>query len=274
MYVGRATNLRSRVGSYWGDLKGRGHLRRMVPQIARVEALECASVHEAAWLERNLLTRARPRWNRSRGGQEVVVWVGLDERPRQAGVRITHDMRDGNLRYFGPYLGADKTALLVSALHRVIPVHSARAGLSGSEREMAATRGVEPGHLDELIARATCILSRDPAAVALATADLLERRAKATADLAFEVAGRITEELAALTWGSGAQRVTSVGGEAQVHGWAGGILVSLEICDGRMSCWRQRQTTEAAARKHLDRTPAEWVEFAQGNAELAARLLG
>lgn len=31
MYIGRATDLRSRVGSYWGDPTGRAHLRRMVP---------------------------------------------------------------------------------------------------------------------------------------------------------------------------------------------------------------------------------------------------
>ena len=53
MYVGRASDLRSRTRSYWGDLHGRRHLRRMVGQIARVEALVCQSVHEAAWLERN-----------------------------------------------------------------------------------------------------------------------------------------------------------------------------------------------------------------------------
>ena len=47
MYLGRATRLRARVGSYWGDLRGRGHLRRMVPQITAVEAVVCASVHEA-----------------------------------------------------------------------------------------------------------------------------------------------------------------------------------------------------------------------------------
>lgn len=50
----------------------------MVRRIARVEALVCDSAHEAAWLERNLLERRLPPWNRSRGGQEVPVWVRLD----------------------------------------------------------------------------------------------------------------------------------------------------------------------------------------------------
>ena len=39
LYVGRTRHLRSRVGSYWGDLRDRRHLRRMVARVARVEAL-------------------------------------------------------------------------------------------------------------------------------------------------------------------------------------------------------------------------------------------
>ena len=68
LYVGRAVCLRRRAASYWGDLGDRGHLAAMVARIARVEAVPCASAHEAAWLERNLLQRRTPPWNRSRSG--------------------------------------------------------------------------------------------------------------------------------------------------------------------------------------------------------------
>ena len=61
LYLGRAVSLRRRVASYWGDLGDRGHLAAMVGRIARVEAVPCASAHEAAWLERNLLERRKPR---------------------------------------------------------------------------------------------------------------------------------------------------------------------------------------------------------------------
>ena len=37
LYLGRATHLRSRVGSYWGDLHDRAHLTPMVARVARVE---------------------------------------------------------------------------------------------------------------------------------------------------------------------------------------------------------------------------------------------
>jgi excinuclease ABC subunit C len=71
LYLGRATSLRRRVASYWGDLGGRAHLSRMVARVGRVEAVACDSGHEAAWLERNLLQARKPPWNRApSGGQE------------------------------------------------------------------------------------------------------------------------------------------------------------------------------------------------------------
>lgn len=78
LYVGRATSLRARVRSYWGDLGDRGHLAPMVRAVARVEVLSCDSVHEATWLERNLLEHSLPPWNRTPGGAEVPVYVRVD----------------------------------------------------------------------------------------------------------------------------------------------------------------------------------------------------
>jgi excinuclease ABC subunit C len=74
LYIGRATALRSRVGSYW-----------------------------SAWLERNLLEAHKPSWNRTVGGQEVQVYIGM--RPDR-GLSVTH-LRDesAQTRWFGPYLG-------------------------------------------------------------------------------------------------------------------------------------------------------------------------
>src|SRR4051794_22244356 len=47
--------VRRRVASYWTGLGDRDHFAPMVARVQRVEAVVCASEHEAAWLERNLL---------------------------------------------------------------------------------------------------------------------------------------------------------------------------------------------------------------------------
>lgn len=90
LYIGRAVDLRRRVGSYWSNLGTRKRLGRMVERIEAVEVVVCDSDHEAAWLERNLLERTLPRWNRTRGGQESPAFLRLDLRENSSGVSFVH----------------------------------------------------------------------------------------------------------------------------------------------------------------------------------------
>jgi excinuclease ABC subunit C len=294
LYIGRAVNLRRRVASYWGGLSSRGHLAPMVPRIARVQALVCDSEHEAAWLERNLLERELPRWNRTAGGQEVPVYIRLDLRPRSAGLKVVHDARPSPAaRYFGPYLGGLRVRLAVSALHRVMPVAYAADGLRGWNRDMAGARGIGPGDRAALTEALTAVLERDAEAVAWFRAELVRRRESAVAELAFERAARLQEEIRAAEWVTSEQKVTrATPDDFGVHGWAekgedeggsgegrgggwgagAGVLVSLAVEAGRLRIWRQRPCGRAAADPLVAATPAAWVPFAQRNAELAAQI--
>jgi excinuclease ABC subunit C len=71
------------------------------------------------------------------------------------------------------------------------------------------------------------------------------------------------------------QRVTAPApGDADICGWAAGVLVRFEVRDGRLSTWTQRACAESTAWRQLADTPPEWAGFAQHNAELAALLGG
>lgn len=50
------------------------------------------------------------------------------------------------------------------------------------------------------------------------------------------------------------------------------MLVRFAVRGGRLTEWTQRRCAVALARDQLTGTPPEWTEFAQRNAELAARL--
>ena len=272
LYVGRAVCLRRRVQSYWGDLGGRGHLAPMVARIARVEAVICDSAHEAAWLERNLLQRRLPPWNRCVGGQEAEVWIRLSVQPRYPGLTVVHRPAPGD---FGPYLGGQKARDAVSGLGRVLPLAHAADGQAGAERDLARLRGAKPGARTELARAIAAVLGRDRDAVAALRSELTARRTAAAAALAFEFAGKLHAELEALDWITGEQKVTRAPwgqDDADVYGWAAGVLVCFEIRGGRMSGWRQRPCAPAAARRYLDQSPPGWTPFASRNAELAARL--
>lgn len=275
LYLGRAVNLRRRVLSYWGDLRERGHLTEMVPRIAHVQAVASGSAHEAAWLERNLLRRSLPPWNRSpAGGQEVEVWVRLSDSPRAPGLAVVHDRPPGDqARYFGPYLGGSKVREAVSGLARVLPLAFSRDNRAGTVRDLARLRGVCPADRAELTRSAVAVLSRDPAVTAQVRAELVSRRDAAAARLSFEFAAKLQAEIEALDWVTAEQKVTRQDlADFDVCGWADGMLVIFEVRAGRLSGWTQRPCAEQAARRQCSQTPPEWTAFAHRNALLAAKL--
>ena len=276
LYIGRATSLRSRVASYWLDLRDRGHLAPMVARIASLRAVACASVHEAAWLERNLLAGRLPPWNRTPGGQETEVYLRLDERPAAPGLTVAYDRRPGHgLHYFGPYLGGLRVRTAAAALNRILPLAEAGTRLAGARLEIARARGRAGGEPADLAGAIAAVLERRPEALTLARAELEQLRDRAAAALAFELAGRIQDEIQALDWVTCPQRVTADGAaDFAVHGWADGVLVSFRSRGGRLGDWSQRRCQQPQAAGALAQTPPEWAEFAQRNAELAAVLLG
>lgn len=288
LYIGRAIDLRRRVRSYFGSLKGRPRMRRMVPQIASVDIAVCASEHEAAWLERNLLERSKPRWNRARGGLEVPVWIRLDDGPRVPGLSVHHDVA-AHQQHFGPYLGGTRVREATTALGVLYPLAYAADDLRGAERAMADARGVQPADRPLLAQTLEAVLSREPRAIDRARAALVERRARAAADLEFEQAGRIQEQLEAVDWLTSTQRVTIgpapaaapgtrpgrlLGGkpDAIAAGWSEGVLVEFGVRHGRVCTWSHRAATETEAAPVIAASPRALADFAGRNAQIAAQL--
>jgi excinuclease ABC subunit C len=272
LYVGRAGELRRRVSSYWGDLRDRRHLRRMMLRVARIEALVCDSAHEAAWAERNLLERSLPRWNRIVGGLEVPVSIGLDASPEAPRLGLTSPHRPApGARCFGPYLGAGKVRLAVSGLERLYPLSHAGPTRTAGERELARLRGGQDTPVAQLASAVASVLDREPTAVAHALAALTARRDAAAGAQAYEAAARLQEEIEAVEWVVAPQRVTAPGeeGDEDVTAWGDDVLVRLRIRNGRLRAWEQETCTRPVSGT---RAPDGWVPFLRRNAELAARL--
>ncbi len=274
LYAGRASALRSRVASYWSDLRNRDHLAPMVARVARIEAVSCDSAHEAAWLERNLLEASLPPWNRTPGGQESVVYIRLDTGPVNPGLSVAYQVAPAQqVRYFGPYLGGLRVRQAVAALHRIRPLSYSGARLGGAERDLARMRNVAGDDRAALVGSLTAILERQPAAVRRARHQLEQLRDRAARTLAYELAARIQDEIGALNWVSGPQRVTTMDATSlAIAGWSRGLLVLFLIRGGRLCSWSQRSCRPPEATDALAATPAHWRDFTQRNAELAARL--
>jgi excinuclease ABC subunit C len=256
LYIGRATTLRSRVASYWSDLRDRDHLAPMVACVAAIEAVVCDSAHEAAWLERNLLEASLPRWNRTPGGQESAVYIRMDTRPSAPGLSVAYRAEPArHVRHFGPYLGCLRAQRAVTALHRILPLPYAGTQLRGAARDLARARGAVSTDRSALTGSLTAILAREPAAVSRARGTLERLRDRAAEALAYEFAARIQDEIAALDWVTCPQKVTTM------------AATNRTVCG-----WSQRACSMPGAAGALAATPRAWTDFMQRNAELAASM--
>lgn len=128
IYVGKATNLRSRVGSYFSD-PARLHPRTasMVATAVSVEWIEVRNELEALMLEHSLIKRHNPRFNvRLRDDKSypfLAVTIG-EEWPRAVVVR---GRRQKGVRYFGPYAQAWAIREVLDHVTKSFPVRTCSA---------------------------------------------------------------------------------------------------------------------------------------------------
>jgi len=200
LYIGRSSDLRSRVRSYWGDLRDRPHLRRMVRRIARVEFEVCESEHHAALLEREHLERRVPPFNRA-VATESQVWIRLCLDGAAPSLAVVHELEVGNgVEHFGPYLGWAAASEAVRGLLRLYPISLAVTNPDGSTRELAAARGVKAGSLEQLAKCIRSVLDRDASAVDDCLRRLTELREQDAENLLFESAQEVHGQIDAIEW--------------------------------------------------------------------------
>lgn len=209
LYVGKATNLRARVRSYFsGD--SRRKVGQLLRETQRIDHIVCGGPLEAAVHEVRLIHRLQPRFNRQAKtwGRYAYLKLTLNEPwPRLSVVRVARD--DGAL-YLGPLPSTGSARRVAEAIESAVPLRrcTARIGARGGTRDGACAPAqlgvatcpcagtVSPEAYAAVVRRAVAGITVDPE---LLLAPLRERMAALALAERYEEAADVRDRAAALT---------------------------------------------------------------------------
>jgi len=125
IYVGKASSLRSRLGSYFQD-RATLHPRtaQMLDRASSVEWIQVASDVEALLLEYNLIKEHRPRFNIRLVDDKSYPYLAVTVADRWPRALVLRGAKRKGARYFGPYVHAYAIRETLDSLLRSFPVRT------------------------------------------------------------------------------------------------------------------------------------------------------
>jgi excinuclease ABC subunit C len=152
IYVGKARDLRKRVGSYFmpskiavADLK----TRAMLDAVWDFETHTVQSEAESILLEGKLIKEYRPRYNVSFRDDKRFLLVKVDQTEEWPRFRLARFKKDDNARYFGPYAHAGALRQTLNFMRKKFGVLTFGRG-SPTERELKSATYQVPMKLSEI----------------------------------------------------------------------------------------------------------------------------
>jgi DNA polymerase-3 subunit epsilon len=125
VYVGKAKNLRDRVGTYFSQPLG--YTRKMdglIESLSRIQVEVVGSELEALLLESQLIRRYQPRYNTALRSHEQYPFIRIDVANPWPRVSLAKSRKDDGARYFGPFRSAATARKTVDLINRVVPLRT------------------------------------------------------------------------------------------------------------------------------------------------------
>jgi len=138
LYIGKSSNLRNRVRSYFTASETRSRIREMVGIAERVRTIVCATGLEAEIRELRMIGSTKPRYNKRSRFPERAVWLKLTNEPFPR-LSIVREVKDDGATYLGPFGSSRAADDARTAMHEALPLRQCTERLSSRTRRSACT---------------------------------------------------------------------------------------------------------------------------------------
>ena len=138
LYIGKATSLKNRVGSYFVGASARGSDRhdtkteKLVSQIVKINTKQTETVLEALILEANLIKKHKPKYNIQQKDDKSFSYfvITKEDFPRVLIIRGTEIKKLNrkseieNHQLFGPYTSKKQMTIALGIIRKIFPFHA------------------------------------------------------------------------------------------------------------------------------------------------------
>ena len=118
IYVGKATNLKARVRSYFNQTDTRDFVPLLGRILGDIETVIVNNEKEALLLENNLIKQHQPRFNVKLADDKNFLVLRLDPKARFPRLEVTRRIGQDGAKYFGPYHSATSCRATLAVVNR------------------------------------------------------------------------------------------------------------------------------------------------------------
>ena len=129
LYVGKAKNIRKRVGSYFSKTFTGYKTHELVNRIHRIEFTIVNSEQDAFLLENSLIKKFQPRFNINLKDDKSYPYIVIKKEPFPRIFLTRKKINDGS-EYLGPFTSAGKVRELISFIRQYIPLRTCKLNLT------------------------------------------------------------------------------------------------------------------------------------------------
>lgn len=124
IYVGKAKDLKARVRTYFTGGDGRYQIQYLLGKVVKFETIVTQTEEQAFLLERDLISKYKPRYNIRLKDDRAYLSLRLDENAEWPRIELIRKRSDDGARYFGPYAFSGELRSLLEVVKKVVPLRT------------------------------------------------------------------------------------------------------------------------------------------------------